>query len=534
MQTTLIAVLGLVSLFIGWVLMFVLPENRLAAWGILAVGAILLATAVIIDYRRVGRALVSRRGKFGTGTTMMISIFIGIILLVNAISVGSYHRFDFTGLAQFTLTSQTKDVLQKLDTPVQAILFTTPDDPFANYITNLLTEYQFNAEQLSIEFIDPEVRPEAAREYGITIYPTVVFETEHGYRLVLPYEIIRLLGEQVAIEAEHAFTSAILEVTGIVQKKVYFLTGHGEANIYSDYNSAWQGLLDNLYQVETLNLADTPSIPEDCAALIIAGAQKPLTLSEVNIINDYLTNGGGALVLANPSSPTGIKLLLLYWGIILGDGIIIEPTEYVVPSKDTPQVPGTRNQMGLLTAYFPGTTYFPGATPITPDLQFEQVLDTDPQTGMTWERWVSEETTLQMATLLWTSDESWLDNDFDPTKEPEFSEEVDIQGPLRLGFLVFAPPPDEAGEQGPHLIVIGDSDFASNKHFVNVDNGNFFLSSVNWLAAGEEVITIHRAAVPFRRLIIGPEAETFIKFSSMGLLPLLILVIGGIIWWRRR
>ena len=64
-------------------------------------------------------ALASRRGKFGIGTTVKVSLFAGIVVLANAISVGAYHRFDFTGLAQFTLTSQTKDVLADLKEPVE-------------------------------------------------------------------------------------------------------------------------------------------------------------------------------------------------------------------------------------------------------------------------------------------------------------------------------------------------------------------------------------------------------------------------------
>ena len=533
MQTGLIAILGLVSLFIGWVLMLILPGLRFFTWGILALGIVLLASAVIIDYRRVGKVLVSRRGRFGTGTTIMISILIGIILLVNAISIGSYHRFDFTGVKQFTLTSQTKDVLQKLETPVQAMFFSTPDDRYliASYVTNLLTEYQINTEQLSVETIDPEQYPDRARQYDIPDYQTVVFKSEQGYRVVPPWEIVIIdASGELGFEAEHAFTSAILEVTGIVQKKVYFLIGHGEANIYSDYNSAREGLLDNLYQVEVLDLAATPSIPEDCATLIIAGAQNSLASDEVGIITRYLENGGGVLILANPNSPKEIKQLLSYWGIIMMDGTIIEPTEHVA-NKDTPQVPVTRNEMGLST-----TTYFPGAAVPIPFPQFEQVSVTDEEAGTSQEVWLSEESQIQMYALIWTSEESWLEMDFDPREEPEFDEGVDTPGPLPLSFLIIGPPPEgEAeGEQGPHLIVIGDSDFASNKHFVNVDNGNLFLSSVNTLTAGEELISIDRKVVPFRRLIIGPEAERFIQFSSIGLLPLVILVIGGIIWWRRR
>jgi len=532
MQTALIAVLGLVSLFVGLILMLILPGIRFISWGILGLGVILLASAFIIDFRRVRGALVSRRGKFGTSTTIMVSIFIGIILLVNAISIGNYHRFDFTGLAQFTLTSQTKDVLAELEAPVEVVCFFVPTDPYgiAAYAASLLEEYQYYTEQLSVKITDPDEHPDQARLYEIVQYQTVVFETEHGYRAVPPSEIIitDASGQPIAIEAEHAFTSAILEVTGITQKKVYFLTGHGEANIYAEYSNAREGLRDNLYQVETLNLAITPSIPEDCATLIIAGAQNSLASDEVEIITRYLGNGGGALILANPNSPKEIKQLLSYWGIMMGDGVIIEPTEHVAPNEDTPQVPRTRNKMGL------STTYFPGVTVPIPFPQFEPVLIADEKTGMLQELWISKDSTIQMVMLLSTSEESWLDNDFDPHKKPEFNEEVDVKGPLGLGFLIFAPPLTEAEEQGPHLIVIGDSDFASNKHFVNGDNGNLFLSSVNWLAAGKELISIDRKVVPFRRLIIGPEQARFLNISSIGLLPIIILVIGGVIWWRRR
>ena len=110
----LIAVLGLLTILVGLIVMIVLPGIRLIAWGLLLLGIILLGAAFTIDYRRVSRAITGRRGRFSTGTTVMASIFIGIVLLVNAISIGNYHRFDFTGLAQFTLTSQTKEVLGEL------------------------------------------------------------------------------------------------------------------------------------------------------------------------------------------------------------------------------------------------------------------------------------------------------------------------------------------------------------------------------------------------------------------------------------
>ena len=230
----LIALLGLVALLIGLIVMALLPQIRLAAWMVLALGVALLVIAFVLDFRRVGKAVTGKRGRFSTGTTVMISIFVGITLFANAISIGNFHRFDVTGVAQFTLTSQTKDVLEQVEIPITALCFFTPNDPYGitSFATTLLEEYQNYTEHLSIEVIDPDDQPDLARQYGINQYQTVVFESSIGQRMVLPQEMLVVSGQQiVGIEAENAFTSAVLEVTGIVQKTVYFLTGHGEAEI---------------------------------------------------------------------------------------------------------------------------------------------------------------------------------------------------------------------------------------------------------------------------------------------------------------
>ncbi len=150
------------------------------------------------------------------------------------------------------------------------------------------------------------------------------------------------------------------------------------------------------------------------------------------------------------------------------------------------------------------------------------------------------DTIIIMEPLVYTSKESWLERDFDPREEPEFNEGIDRKGPLALGVLIAAAPTEGANGEPTEeskvtrLVVIGDSDFAANQHFYNANNGELFLNSVNLLTAGKELISIERKVVPFRRLIVGPEVARFINYSSISLLPLLVLVIGGIIWWRRR
>ncbi len=535
----LIAGLGLLALLVGLVVMVLLPDIRYAAWALLALGVLLLAGAFIIDFRRVSRAITGRRGRFSTGTTVMVFIVIGITLLINAISIGNYHRFDTTALAEFTLTSQTKDVLNKMETPVTAWCFFTPNDYYGTdtYVTNLLQEYQNYADKLSIKVIDPDEHPDQAREYNITVYESVVFESEFGRRIVPPGEIIVTdsTGYQIiGYAAEHAFTSAILEVTGIVQKKIYFLTGHGESSISGDYTYAREALLDYLYKVDTLDLLFTHGIPDDCTAVIIAGPTKALDKSEVEILKNYLENDGWLMILANPNSPPEIGQLLSPWGVDIEDGTIIDPSSYLSPNIDTAIVPRSRNSFALTT------TYFPGATALIPQPGFEPQIIISEEGTPSDIYWISENSSLLLYSLLRTSRDSWLEKDFSLDKEPEFNEGTDLKGPLNIGFIIFSVPPEEtegqATEETPltRLIVFGDSDFAANQHFYNGDNSYLFLTAVEWLTTGKELISIERKVLPFRMLVVTQGETSFIQISSIGLLPVLVLIAGGVIWWRRR
>jgi ABC-type uncharacterized transport system len=507
MPAGLLALAGLASLTAGWLLNVILPGGRIFTWVLLAMGGSLLVAALVIDFRRVATAIAGRRGRLGVSASVRVVLFVGIIVLANAISAGAYHRFDLTRLAQFTLTSQTREVLRDLDRPVEVVAFFADGSatPLRAFTQNLLAEYRIHSDQLTVRSVDPDVSPDLARQYDVdrpgALLGAVVFSGEAGRRLIY--------GPQILAAAEHAFTGALLEVTGDKQKAVYFVTGHGEGGIQTDYARARDGLRDNLFRVAELDLLRSGGIPEDAAVLVLAGPRQALAEQEGAILRDYLARGGRLLVLIDPDPTLDNRQLLGAWWLDVGDGHIVDPASHVVPNPDNILVPRTRNALGL------PETYFPGATALIPKPELPPAME--------------------VSALVWSSPESWLESRSGMAAEPAFDENEDRKGPLAIGALVRATPEGEAtAATGARLAVIGDSDFATNPHFLNGGNGDLFLNVVNWLAAGRDVVAIDRKVLPIRRLLLSPEEARFLHLSSIGLLPALLLVAAAVVWWRRR
>jgi ABC-type uncharacterized transport system involved in gliding motility auxiliary subunit len=509
--TKIFAIVGLAMLVAGLIVMVAFSQIRLAAIAVMAGGFILLVMALVIDFAVIKAAFTGRRGRLGTGSTLMAMIFLGIIVLANGVvlfasqdpKILAATRYDVTKLSQFTLTQQTKDVLLKLDKPVKALCFFVPSKDqygLTAYAESLLLEYQQYNKLITIEVIDPDEHPDRARKYGVFQYQTVVFENGDHRRQVISSQIIQFNDQGIPqqIEAEHAFTSAILEVTGTAQKKVYFVTGNGEADINGNYSSALRGLRDDLYIVNTVNLLTDPVVPADAAVLVLAAPQTPLTAGEVSSVLNYINQGGHLLVLTDPNYPDGINEILAPFGMKMGTGTIVDIVSSVAPNNDMPLVPEAGNffsaTMGLAM-----TTYFPTAVGILP---------TDNATTLT--------------PLVHSSLGSWLQKEYDSTKTPAFNEQTDVPGPINIGAMM------------DRLIAIGDSDFASNDHFLQVNNGDLFLNSVNWLAEETKLITIRRTALPFRRLTVNEDQTNFITYSSLIIPSAVVLLIGAIVWWYRR
>ncbi len=96
------------------------------------------------------------------------------------------------------------------------------------------------------------------------------------------------------------------------------------------------------------------------------------------------------------------------------------------------------------------------------------------------------------------------------------------------------PSPVIEGKVKSRIVVIGDSDFATNSFFHILGNGNLFLNTVNYLAEQENLIGVEPRTYDPPRVNLTNRQMKGTFLLSVVLIPALLAIIGFAVWWRQR
>lgn len=462
----------------------------------------------------IKKFFASRSGQHGTNSMILAAVFLGTLVFINLLAHRHKHRFDFTEGNLFTLAPQTKKFLAGLPREVKLTAFFQTETPEKAAFTNLINGYLEETGKIEIAYVDPDKNPATAKQYGVTTYGTVVFES--GAKET-----------KIQNATEENLTNALLKVTRDEQKAVYFLEGHGESQIGSMDNEGYQTAKKNLEQdgflVKSLLLLQTGEVPEDASALVIAGPKKPVQEEEQKALESYLDKGGAVLMLADPKSKHGMEPFLKKWGIQLGGDMVIDPLSKLFGGDFAAPVVNQYTAHDI-------TSDFALAT-IFPIIQSVQEIPNSK---------------IETVELLKTSNNSWGESDFE-SGTVKFDAGSDLKGPVSVAVVATKPAgaeeprqetEDARGHEKPQpkaaLVVIGDSDFANNRYSGFSGNGDFFLNTVSWLAEEESLISIRPKERKNTPIHLTRSWGSAIFVLGVFVFPGLIAGVGIRIWWRRR
>ncbi|MCF6157045.1 MAG: hypothetical protein E3K32_00420 [wastewater metagenome] len=528
------------------------------AWGLSSIVPMGIGGGVIIGfnifmavkYKWFSTEASKRKALVGTNVAVMSIIAAGIFAITGFLNVRHYHRFDLTLTGKYTLSQKTKNILKHLDKPIVITTLFNPSEMFYEQITDILKEYAYHSDNIKLDHVDSlrnrtkvEELAKRLKIDGLQLN-TVVFECGEQSKHVPQNEVMERQ-YPFKFKGEEAFTAAILNVTQEKQSAIYFVTGHGERS-FEDYDRAGiSGIANALKRdncrIAPLDILTRKKIPDDCDVLVVAGPTKAYLTEELNSIREYLEKRGKLLLLlepaATPNTPTGFKTLLAEYGIMAHDDV-------VVYSKVNMPLFGIQT----VAEIYIGNDEYAAEHPITKDLKgFNTIffgacsVDATPP---------NDQMPYQATVLMHAPERSWGERDVENlrSKKPENNSDIDLQGPVSLGVAsqvkelpkaVTQSHPEYANDpkakpQGARLVVFGDVDFATNEYIENPGNSDLFRNSINWLGKKETQLGISAKPPDFRKATISPAQMKVIFWVSIAGIPVIPIIVGSFVWWRRR
>jgi ABC-type uncharacterized transport system involved in gliding motility auxiliary subunit len=487
-----------------------------------------------------------RSTQAGTNALVATLAVLAILGLINFLGTRYHLRADLTESQLFTLAPQSRELVRVLPQPVKVWVFDINQNPQDR---ELLENYQRQSAKFQFEYIDPQARPGLAEKFGVKDYGEVYLESGDKRQLVQTVNQNERL-------SEIRLTSRLQQLTSSTTAKAYLLQGHGERQLSAGkgaISQAVQGLGDKNFTTSPLNLGETSKVPQDAAVVIVAGPKRGLFEGEVKALQEYLNRGGNLLLMIDHNTDSKVDSLLQEWGVRLDNRLAVDiSSESVVGLGPAAPLVTEYGEHPITKDFGNGNSFYPVAQPLeitsVPGVQATPLLRTKPYPS------------------------SWAESDLQSEKL-EFNEGKDLKGPLTLGVALTrkqspksastpqatptpsplpspttqskasptppaptpSPAPSSQTTTESRLVVLGNSDFATDGLFQQQLNGDVFLNSVTWLSQqDQQPLSIRPKEPKNRRITLTTAQGNLLILSSLLLLPLIGFAIAVIIWWKRR
>lgn len=450
-------------------------------------------------------------------------LLFGGLVAINVLANRLNWQWDTTRAKQHTLHVATIDLLEGLQDDIEMVAFYVGLPP--KYLEDLLQQYEkVSRGQVTMRIVDPLIDIGLAAEFG-----DVINSQEHKVivRNTTQRQDVDFTGSSLT---ENQLNNAILRLARRT-RKVYFLTGHGEANIYNEEDkgfSQWRDMLAaNQIDSARLLINMRGKIPDDCDVLIVAGPQKDLPQDEQEIIQEYLEKGGDALFLIEHTVITtpdraltseelnlnpSLNSLLNQWGVMVASDVVLDAASHAAGDVGSP---ATRNYLGHRA--------------IVGELDYTFYVRPRSISFLAQRR-----PTIKVAPLVLTEskEKSW--GETNRQLQINFDEGVDRPGPVPIAFVMWEPK-KEGESSDTRIVVFTDADFLTNVFINQYSNAQMGLNAVNWLSELDYQMFVPKLAVneTVPRLDLTSRQKRMVLVWLMSM-PLALAGLGLWMWIQQR
>jgi ABC-type uncharacterized transport system involved in gliding motility auxiliary subunit len=451
----------------------------------------------------------TRQTKYAAYATTYILVIVAVLVVANFLANRYNKSLDATSNKRFTLSDQTKKVVGELKQDITIQYFDRPSGMQAG--KDLLDRYANLSSKVHVQYVDLLKQPQLARAANVSREGEAIID-------------IGPKKEEAKTFDEEGVTGAVIRALKGGERTVCVVGGSGEhrlddstADGLSEFQTAVQK--DN-YKTKSVNLLEKAEIPSDCTTLVVAGPTGDYIQAEVDAIKKYIENGGRALFLLDPPLKLGRKEisdnkalvdLLASWGVTPDKDLLLD-------ENPVSQLVGLDATVPLVTSYesHPIVSELSGTATGFP---ISRSLDTKNGDKTTVTKLFSTS-----ANSFSTTNLSSPEIRIDPNK--------DKKGPFTLAAAVTynTGKPNSQGR----FVVVGSSRWLSNSFLRFNGNRNLMLNMMNWLSSDEDLISIRPKEQEDRRISLTRAQFFTLRSVSQFLLPLIVVISGVMVWWRRR
>jgi ABC-type uncharacterized transport system involved in gliding motility auxiliary subunit len=287
-----------------------------------------------------------------------------------------------------------------------------------------------------------------------------------------------------------------------------------------EYDSTSQQAVQPLRPDKSIDLLQKAEVPADCTVVVVGGPTTDYAQPEIDGLRKLVEDGGRALFLLDPplrvrgreiADNVPLNDLLTSWGVTPERNLVLDENPIGQLAGLGPEVPlVVTYENHPIVAPMKGTaTGFP----------LTRALDAK-ATGKT-----------TVDKLFNSSDGSFATTNLGPG-EISADPKTSTRGPFTMA-AAGSYNTGQPSKQG-RFVVVGNSAWASNGFIRFNGNRDLALNMMNWLASDEDLISIRPKAQDDRRITVSRAQMTLIRSVSQFMLPLIVIIAGIMVWWRRR
>lgn len=453
--------------------------------------------------------LKARQTKYAAYATIYIIVILAVLVVANFLANRYNKTFDATANKRYSLSDQTKKIAHDLKQDISIQYFDKPSGMQAG--KDLLDRYALLSPRIHVEYIDYLKKPQLARADNITREGEAI--VSNGVKK-----------EEAKTFDEEGITGALIRTLKGGERTVCVATGSGEHRLedstaegMSEFQTSVQK--DN-YKVKSISLLEKAEVPPDCTTLVIAGPSGDYIQPAVDAIKKYVEGGGRALIMLDPPLKVGrreigdndaLLNLLSSWGVTADKDLILD--ENILG-----QLYGLGPEVPVISSY--------ESHPIVSELANSQTAfpvsrSLDTKNG--------DKTSVTK--LFSTSKNSFATTTLN-APEIRIDPNKDKHGPFTLAAAGTYSTGKE-NSQG-RFVVVGNSRWAANNFLRFNGNKNLLLNMLNWLSSDEDLISIRPKEPEDRRISLTRAQFLMLRTVSQFMLPLIVIIGGVMVWWKRR